>query len=218
MNYLNRLVKNYKTKQDQKLPIPKNYPFVMHPKEIELFRKYIQSSKNYLEFGLGGSTIYTLIHSECIIYCVDSNQSWLDFMKKYTIIQNHYHKRLNVFLENIGPTKKWGFPVDESHKELFPDFSKNIYSQIPTEDIDLVLIDGRFRVACALMAVIQFYTRREHVHIMIHDYTIRSEYSIIEKYLERIDGSDTLMVFKIKEEVDLDEVWQDYANYQYTPD
>lgn len=121
------------------------------------------------------------------------------------------------FFRKYLPTKEWGFPVDETHKELFPDFSKNIYNHIPTEDIDLVLIDGRFRVACALMAVIQFYTKREHVHIMIHDYTIRSEYTTIEKYLERIDGIDTLMVFKIKKEVDLDEAWQEYANYQYMP-
>lgn len=218
MNYLINLLKKYKTFQDMKLAIPKIYPFVMHQDEKELFKKYIQKSHNYLEFGLGGSTIFSLINSKCAIYCVDSNQQWLDFMNKYAIIKEHSTNRLRIFLEDIGPTKDWGYPVDDSHKELFPNFSKNVFDQIPIKDIDLILIDGRFRVACTLMSIIQCYENRTNVHLMIHDYHLRPNYKLVEKFLDKVDGVNSLFVFKIKDNINLNEVWQCYDNHQYIAD
>jgi hypothetical protein len=58
---------------DQKRKTPKVYPFIMHNDEKELLKKHLSNSKNYLEFGLGGSTIFALLHSETEITSVDTN-------------------------------------------------------------------------------------------------------------------------------------------------
>ena len=59
---------------------------------------------------------------------------------------------------------------------------------------DVILIDGRFRVACALDI---FNKIKEDTIILIHEF-FRPQYLIIEKYYDYIYHWDTLYMFKKK--------------------
>ena len=134
--------------------IPKDYPAIFSQSEKELLIKYIKNSKNYLEFGSGGSTFLALINSDCNIVSIESDDDWLDYLRTYAIIAKNENNRLNFKYINIGKTGAYGAPVDDAMKENYPDYSKKIYDEIDSEKFDLVFVDGRFRVACALSAAL----------------------------------------------------------------
>src|SRR5690606_18687438 len=140
---------------NQQLSVPKKYPFIMYKEEKNLLKNVLSGSKRHLEFGLGGSTIFTLLESKSEIISVDTNKQWIEFIKSYKIIKINLDKRLKILHVNIGPTKSWGFPIDETYKEKFPDFSSEIYEKINPIELDTVLVDGRFRVACVLQTILK---------------------------------------------------------------
>lgn len=218
MNFLQKQLKKINTFWNQRKKIPKQYPFVMHEDEKILFQKYINTSQNYLEFGLGGSTIFTLINSKTKIISVDSNASWINFMKSYKIISQNLSKRLEILKVDIGPTKSWGFPIDDSHRNKFPEFSSKVFQTYNVDDFDLVLVDGRFRVACVLSTIINRKNNIDKLNILVHDYSFRGNYNIIERYLDIVESANSLYVFSIKKSYDENKLKQDYQQYKYNPE
>ena len=201
---------------DRYSPMPLLYDFRMSENEIVLFEKKIKNSKSYLEFGMGGSLLRTILKSKAKIYSVDSSVIWIENMRKYQIVRRLLKKRLFLYHADIGPTMEWGYPIDNHSRELFPNYSANIFSLINKERIDRVLIDGRFRVACTLKTISECYKNRD-LEILIHDFWDREEYHILLKYLHEVDRADTLGVFVIKTNFDLIAVMKDYDLYKYIP-
>lgn len=201
---------------DQQRDSPEYYDFIMTEKEKDLLKKVIITSKNYLEFGTGGSTIFTLENSSADIVSVDTHQLWLDHMKKYRIISKNLGKRLELIKVDIGPTKNWGFPINTENRCSFPDFSSAVFLNNSTS-FDTVLIDGRFRVACTLKSILHLQSVNG-LRILIHDYSFRSAYHIVEEFLHVVESADSLFVFGIKKNVDLDKIKNLYEYYKYNPE
>ena len=66
---------------------------------------------------------------------------------------------------------------------------------------DLIFIDGRFRVACALYSIIQMKDYPGN-KILIDDYSYRPEYKIIEKYANFEGIKGRLGIFKVPIKID----------------
>lgn len=214
---IKKYLEKLRTARNQKMEIPQEYPFVMFEEEKELLKKHLLQTKNYLEFGTGGSILFALINSEVNITSVDTNIGWINFIKKYRIIRNNLEKRLKIFFVDIGPTKHWGYPVDDREQAKFPDFSSKIFQLSDPSKYDLILVDGRFRVACTLSSILHCH-QNKNLTLMIHDYSIREDYKIVEKFLEKTDEAKTLFVFKIKENTNLAEVQELYEQDKYVTD
>ncbi|WP_288764181.1 hypothetical protein [uncultured Weeksella sp.] len=202
---------------NQRRDIPNQYPFIMHEDEKELLKKYIKNTQNYLEFGLGGSTIFTLLNSKAKIISVDTNESWIASMMKYKIIRKNIPSRLEILFVNIGETKFWGYPVSNEKKHTFERFSKEVYEKYPDNLYDFVLVDGRFRVACVLQTIISQINNKKII-IAVHDYSFRKEYQIIEQFLEIKEKANSLYIFEMKENIDIDLVNKLYDEYKEIAD
>ena len=199
---------------DKKLPIAMFYTFSMSPKEKILFEKEIKNSLVYLEFGMGGSTFRVLHKSKAIVYAIDSSTEWISLMREYKQIKNMERKgRLSLFHIDIGPIGEWGKPINNDHKEKFPNYSSDIFNLVDKESIDTVLIDGRFRVACALKTIMECY-QNEKLKVLIHDFWNRDQYQVLLKYFDVIDQVDSLGVFRIKDKIDLNSVMLDYELFK----
>ena len=201
---------------DQFSPYPIFYPFRMSKNEIAVFDKSIKGSKHYLEFGLGGSSLRAIQKSKAIIYTVESSPEWIDYMRKYFAIRFFEKKRLNIFPVNIGPTGDWGFPESDNSTGLFEAYSSSIYKSIDKKSVDLALIDGRFRVACVLKLIIECHENPK-LRMLIHDFWDREQYQSVLKYLDVISRADTIGLFSIKKNIDLDAVRADYEAYKLNP-
>lgn len=175
----------------------------------------MDSSTNYLEFGAGESTIYA--SSAPMIKTIDSvesSQKYIDENLKpnVEIAKAIAMKKLQFHIVDIGETIAWGYPKDESKKHLWPNYSLSIFSQ--KKFYDLVLVDGRFRVACTLNCIL---STPENCTIIIHDFWNRPQYHIVLKYLRVKDKIDTLGVFSKESNINLQELQSLIKESQYLP-
>jgi len=210
-------IKSQLKKLDIYSPYPCYFEMVMSDNEKEEFIRVSGKSKKYLEFGSGGSTIKLLKNYKTNIYSVESSLDWIQSMRRYLIVRLGEKKRLQFFNINIGKTKEWGFPVDESSKHLFPNYSQGVFNEINPKDLDVIFVDGRFRVACTLSTIINTYTsdKENNQVILIHDFWNRDYYHHVLKYLEVVNKVDTLGVFKVKKDVDISQVKKDYEEFKF---
>ena len=168
---------------------------IMTDLERELFINTIKNSKYYLEFGGGGSTFLILKSTNAKVICVEGDMNWIN------------HMRMNYFIYEQELLCRL-----KSEYDKYPNYSSKVFEYIDKEKIDTVFIDGRFRVACALQSIINL---NKNAVIIIHDFFDRDYYHVLLNYLEVINKADTLGVFKIKENINYDEIKELIKQYQY---
>ena len=174
----------------------------------------LRSSKKFLEFGMGGSTLLAYMTSNIKkIISVESNIKWINKIRKFKNIKNEEGKRIILEYINIGKVKYNGFPYNMAKNKDFFKYSKYIFKKYEN-DYDLVFIDGRFRVACVLQVILNC---KLDIKILIHDFNNRQNYHILYKYLDIIYSIDTLALFSIKEDIDFEEIKNDYNIYKNNP-
>ena len=181
--------------------------------EKKILHSYIDSSVNYLEFGAGESTIYASSVSTILtITSVDSSKHFVNNNLKHNpdIKNALLNGKLKFHLVDIGETVDWGFPKNTSKRHLWPNYSLSVFCTRSKHDI--ILIDGRFRVACTLNCILN---SPPNSTLLIHDFWNRPEYHIVLKFLEIEYKADTLGVFKKKDKVDHHQIQSLIKVYQY---
>lgn len=114
----------------------------------ELFIGMVKGARVYVEYGCGGSTVYAFNNSSSKIVCVDSDKEWLDMA--FNFMPGRLD-RVEACYVNIGEISEWGFPTT-------PKVDGIAYCSWPwtrTKYADLVLVDGRFRVACTVKTMME---------------------------------------------------------------
>ncbi|MCR4623439.1 MAG: glycosyltransferase [Alphaproteobacteria bacterium] len=213
-----RPFENVRLRMDYRKSNPVCYETLNTDSERKCLYKYLKNSHKYLEFGSGGSTfdaIKLMKGENKVIYSVEGSEEWCEHLKKWELIRDSIKTgKLRLMYMNIGLTGNWSVPVEKDMKGLF----RNYYSVFDTpiaKKVDTILIDGRFRVICALKAI---KNCRPDVFILIHDFSIRPKYHIILKYLDEIERVDTLSVFSIKKNINTEELDRDIEKYKYIED
>ena len=209
------LLEKLELEKDKLLDNPKLFPIRLADIEKSLLVNVMKQTTNYLEFGSGGSTFLALFNNNIKnIVSVESDENWLNHLREWNIIKtNEENKKLIFKRINIGETGEWGIPINESSRDLFPNYSAQIFEEnLYDNNYDTVFIDGRFRVACTLQTILNC---SKSTKILMHDFSVRPEYQVILKYLDIVDIMDTMCLFKIKDNINFDEVNNDYENYKY---
>ena len=170
--------------------------------------------KRVLEFGSGGSTL--ILAQKCSsLISVESDFFYARKLKK--LISEFADAK--ILWANIGPTKSHGSPV-RSLKKIFgnkwPKYATRPWSE-GARNIDLVFVDGRFRVSSALQCFLNIHCS---FILVFDDYFSRSEYHSVELFLgkpiERINDS---ALFEIPEHLARQEVslvtFRELEKYMY---
>ena len=186
---------------------------MMSSSEIKIFEKYLSQATNYLEYGSGGSTVFAC-KFPLRIKSIESDSEWASKIQKETRTEMNYI--------NLGRIGQCGTPKDLSMKFLWNKYSQNYskkhlwptYSQHYSEEFDLVLIDGRFRVACFLNICLKEGTPI----VLFHDFLNRPEYHIVLEFSTVVESVDTLAVLKINQQLDLEKVKELYKKYSLNSD
>jgi hypothetical protein len=180
--------------KDVQLPTPR-----MSEAEVKLFTKYLQGQKVVIEFGAGGSTGLAIKTGVKQLYSVESDFDFINKLQEYDRIQKAVENSLVQFFHiNIGPVGAWGYPRDQSSQENWPRYYSDIWKKVP-DPINLVFIDGRFRVACALQSLSHINTTTK---VIMHDFWDRPPYHDVLKFFDPIESADTLVVLQPKEKFD----------------
>lgn len=166
----------------------------MTPEEVDLLREASRNRRHVVEFGCGGSTLLFLENAVEALDCVESDAAWAARVcAEPGVAAARRAGRFRMHTVDIGRTKAWGYPVDEAAKARWSCYPRAIWRDLSPPDVDFVFIDGRFRVACALVALL-------HVGppalVAVHDFWWRLKiYGEILEFLEVVQRAGSLGVF-----------------------
>lgn len=181
--------------------------------ELKILHQKLETTQHYLEFGSGDSTVHASGYKNILrIDSVESSHQYIDenLIPQTVVNQAIKDERLHFHIVDLGKTKSWGYPVDDSKKHLWPNYS--LCPFISPSKHDLVLIDGRFRVACALSCLLN---TPDNCTIMIHDFWNRPKLYFLLRYFEVQHQVDKLGVFTKKPNLDNQKIARQLRRYQY---
>jgi hypothetical protein len=160
-------------------------------RECRLFLYQFKNKRDvsYLEYGAGTSTLIAGLRAKRAV-SVEGSREW--FLNTSLKLQKFkLNKTVQMRYANIGPTARLSYPM-WSNASALEYCAKPLWG---SEAFDLVLIDGRFRVACAA----HVYARLNHgATLLVHDYRHRTHYSDINRLYSLVGIAETLAVFKRK--------------------
>lgn len=162
-----------------------------------LFNQYLNKATIFFEYGSGGST-YQACNRENIqkIYSVESDIAWYNKVK-----QNIKNSKVTYYLNEMDTIpNNWGHPGNKATTEQKQNYSNYMMklSKEEQQSIDLVFIDGRFRVACCLKC---YNVIKDDCLIIFDDFLGRSYYHIVLDYFDIVDKTvdNRMVVLKKKQ-------------------
>lgn len=156
------------------------------PEDKKLFYKYLKNSTHYFEYGSGGSTYQV---SSCPnlkkIYSVESDVNWQNKLKQEIPDSSKIHF---IFSEMNTKPNTWGYPGTNATDKQKKNYSNqlNLLTEYEQKNIDFILIDGRFRVACCLKT---FHLIQDNCFIAFDDFLNRPQYHIVMDFFDIIEYS-----------------------------
>jgi len=172
----------------------------MRPRETALLGSLLKRAHHSLEFGAGGSTTLALKLGVGRIVSVESDASWIARIHGDGAASRAIEDgRLTLLHADIGPIGRMGGPGKEAPRHKWPSYAQTPWAHIETARLDLVLIDGRFRVACALQAALRCASETA---IVIHDFWNRPAYHGILPFFEELGRCETMGVFRVRRDLD----------------
>tara|TARA_B100001094_G_scaffold75673_1_gene72067 strand:- start:858 stop:1565 length:708 start_codon:yes stop_codon:yes gene_type:complete len=173
----------------------KSLPFILEPlmskNDKIMFYKYLDKSSVYFEYGSGGSTYQASIRNNIKkIYSVESDISWQNKLK-----HNLNNTNITYIFNDIQSLPNtWGIPgknATDIQKQNYSNKIRNL-SKEDKDTINLILIDGRFRVACCLKC---YDIIKDDCLIAFDDFLNRKYYHTVLDYFDIVEKTiDNRMV------------------------
>jgi hypothetical protein len=165
------------------------------------FTALLAKSNFYLEFGAGGSTVQANergiegISVECDPWFAEAVRKRLGATSRITVLH-----------ADIGLTREWGRPalrtLTPARRAKWRAVCETPFARIAASGKfpDFVLVDGRFRRACALETCRQARAAHAHTTLMIDDYydPNRAHYLGVEAFLGTPERVGRSAVFTIE--------------------
>lgn len=172
-------------------------PVLTLPENVQdLVREKYEEASVILEYGSGGSTVMAAEMESKTVYSVESDRKWARKMQRW-FNQNPPAANTEVHVRwvNIGATKKWGFPISSENWSRFPRYPLSIWQSDGFKHPDVVLVDGRFRVGCALATA---FSITRPVTLLFDDYAHRPRMHATEEFLEKPELVGRMAVFHVE--------------------
>jgi hypothetical protein len=172
----------------------------MEAKEVDLFASVLCNGKTerYLEFGAGGSTLMAAYCNVRDIVSLDNAAMWQKTVGEHEIWSKStsHVQQLHVGLGELGAYSR---PKDN---ESYGDFIHYSHGALRYTQgaFDVVLVDGRFRVACALIAIQRMDSQSA---LFVHDYDQGRGYDVLAEVLEIEKRVGQLVQFRLPGVIDI---------------
>lgn len=147
------------------------------------FREKLAQSHQYLEFGTGGSSLLADRLGVSTI-AIDNDRFFAAAVRKRLSVAT----KVRIHVADVGLTGRWGVPIPgtptATRVRRWRRYVELPFGLLPAWP-DLILIDGRFRKACALRVALQAGIEKRPTTIMFDDYFLegRDNYHQLESLL-----------------------------------
>jgi hypothetical protein len=171
----------------------------MQPESIIAFQEKLKVAKIYLEYGSGASTVRACELGVPETHTVETSRDFLNgVLKDCAAIDSK--AKISAHFVDIGPTKAWGYPVSRAKSGQWPAYCSLAWEALHAEDKnpDLILVDGRFRVAAFLYSLMMC---KVGTSILFDDYSNRHRYHSVEEIIKPIAMHGRMAEFRKTEEL-----------------
>lgn len=189
---------------------------LMDPETLAFLEERLPASRVYLEYGAGGSTRMAVGLRVPHIFSVESDHAF-GLAVQQAVRQDLQGIDFQLFLPKLGPTGRWGYPTGTEQFRAWPEYATSPWSALRRRGLspDLVLVDGRFRVACFLATLV---SARPGTVIILDDYAGRKgKYGVTERHAPLRAMLGRAALFEVPEQLDLPAAALDLARYAVIP-
>ncbi|MDO5657524.1 MAG: hypothetical protein Q4G36_04300 [Paracoccus sp. (in: a-proteobacteria)] len=150
-------------------------PFMPEAETAHL-RSVYEEADVILEYGSGGSTQMAAQMPQKFIMSSESDKEWARSLR-HKLSLAKVQSRVIVHHVDIGETGPWGRPQSSLAWRKFFRYPNDIWDQVWFRHPDVILIDGRFRVACLVTSMLRI---ERPTLVLFDDYGVRPLYHEIE--------------------------------------
>jgi hypothetical protein len=150
-------------------------------------RSQLERSRNYLEYGSGGSTILANRFVNTLV-SVDCDASHIADVRRKLAAEGR-RAMTRLIHVNIGLTLESGLPAftKPTRRRLrrwedYPTSPWRYFRSIAQQP-DLILVDGVFRVSCVLESLLSL-SPLSNTPILVADYAARPHYHVVERFAD----------------------------------
>lgn len=192
---------------------------LMTDNEIALLDKYLPRSHPILEFGCGSSTIYFIEALQIPrIVSIESDPRMIEKLKNNSIIEAGISEgRLDFIQPDIGAESGngWGYPDSAKPQIAWLNYTLYLWPKImdTSPAFTGVLVDGRFRLATSLLALLYL----PQSLFFFHDFLNRPQYQPLLRYINIFDFADTLIAYSKREGITDSALLSVCSNYLFAP-
>jgi hypothetical protein len=162
-----------------------------------LFLEALHGVSRYGEYGMGQSTLAVAANTSAQVQSVDTALAWVERVETALGALGLPDGRVRLSHVDVGPVGNWGFPLSYDHSDRFADYFVGPWAR--GFEPDLVLIDGRFRVACFLTSLLH---ARTGTRLLFDDYSERRYYHIVETFLQPDVRTERQALFSVPAALD----------------
>ena len=162
-----------------------------------LWFSFLNPNIRYFEWGSGFTTI-TADKIAMRVTSIEGSRTWYNKMREHA-----FSNKTRLKYVDIGKTGAFSYPKDT--KKGIECFGAIDSTQ------DIILVDGRWRVACALSA---FPFIAPTGRLMIHDFGRTNYHGILKFYIKETEH-DELAVFRPKSNVSMDILNADLHRFRH---
>jgi hypothetical protein len=170
-------------------------PVVTLPEaERALVEDHYSRADVVLEYGSGGSTLIAASGKHRLILSVESDERWAKNLA--AVLKRDYPAaRAHVHWVDVGQTKAWGRPAGDGGWRHYHRYPLSVWDRPDFLPPDVVLIDGRFRVACFMATLLRIARKTT---VLWDDYVSRPPYARIERFAKPVEIVGRMAHFEIK--------------------
>ena len=174
-----------------------------------LFVERAARARVYGEYGCGASTIWVATNSSALIQSVDTSAERIDHVRRSTVDAARPPRLTHV---DLGPLGKWGRPLDYAARQRIPSYLEAPWQGEPP---DLVLIDGRFRVACFLHSLL---VAAPGTGLLFDDYANRAHYHLVEEFCPPLERCGRQALFEVPASLPRERITAERDRFLYVMD
>lgn len=179
------------------------------------FKELLQGSNCYLEYGCGGSTVYACNNAKVkTVISVEIDKTWADKVRG-----SLGNTDSSVYIEycNLGEVGEYGKPKTLDNIQEYWKYMVTPWEIARQNHLvpDVVLIDGRFRVASFLYSLV---SARVGTSIFFDDYFDRPYYFIVEEFCQLTERHGRMALFTVSHNYALTDLIARIAQYSVVPD
>ena len=163
----------------------------MPPAQTEVLRAFYFKSSTILEYGAGGSTAMASDMPGKTITAVENDPGFVDLMA-LRLAGKPSEARLRF--EDLGPCGKWGKPLRPPSEAKVRRYAGAVWEDPATPHPEVILIDGRCRVACFLASLAKI---TDSVTVLFDDWVGRPHYHWVAEHGALLDVVDNMAVLSV---------------------